>query len=74
MWKNHLFLNVRINTHKHLENCTHSVKIPWRVFGLFNALEHLIELKKIVSSIKDKVHSIFVSIKYLADKSKCSVQ
>lgn len=74
MWKNYLFINVRINTHKHLENHTHSVKIPWRVFGLFNGLEYLIELRKIAWSIKDKVQNIFLSIKYLAAKSKCNVQ
>jgi hypothetical protein len=55
---------------------THSVKkILWRTFALSNRLEYLHELRKIVSSIKEKFSTFFPpSVKYLVAKSECSVQ
>ena len=55
---------------------THSVKkILWRTFALSNRLEYLHELRKIVSSIKEKFSTFFPpSVKYLVAKSECNVQ
>ena len=76
MWKNYLFINDRINTHKHLEKYSQRKKrILWRTFALSNRLEYLHELRKIVSSIKEKFSTFFPpSVKYLVAKSECNVQ